>query len=108
MKIETFTKRYCVGKTLQEIERMYGEYKETHITPAGIMTKPPKRSPLYKKVNRRKVFEHDHLKEKDNVVGPAHAYCNLQRQTRRFFIPVIFHNGSNYDFHLLIRELIYL
>ena len=86
---------------------MYGEYKETHITPAGIMTKPPKRSPLYKKLNRRKVFDHDHLKEKDNGVGPAHAYCNLQRQTRCFFIPVIFHNGSNYDFHILIRELIY-
>ena len=71
------------------------------------MTKPPKRSPLYKNVNRRKVFDHDDLKEKDNGVGPAHAYCNLQRQTRRFFIPVIFHNGSNYDFHILIRELIY-
>ena len=60
-------------------------------------------SPLYQKINRKKVFDHDHLKEKDNGVGPAHAYCNLQRQTIRFFIPVSFHNGSNYDFHILVR-----
>jgi hypothetical protein len=73
------------------------------MTPAGKMKKPPKSSPLYKKGSRKKVFDHDNLKEKDNGLGPAHAYCNLQIQARRFFIPVIFHNDSNYDFHILIR-----
>ena len=90
MKFKTFLKRYCVGKNLVEIGKMYKEYEETHLTLTGITTKPPKRSPLYKKLNRRKVFDHDRLKEKDNGVGPAHSYCNLQRQHRRFFIPVIF------------------
>ena len=84
MKPETFMARYCEGKNFDEIGKMYEEYKETHMTPAGIMTKPPKRSPLYKKINRKKEFDHDHLKEKDNGVGPAHAYCNLQRQTQTF------------------------
>ena len=68
---------------------MYEEYKETHITPASEMTKPPQRSPFYMEINRKKVFEHDHLKEKDIGVGPAHAYCNLQRQAIRFFIHVV-------------------
>ena len=66
-----------------------------------------KTSPLYKKINREKVFDHDHLLEKDNGICSAHRYCNIQRQTRRFFIPVFIHNGSNYDFHLFVRELIY-
>ena len=81
--------------------------KKYNITPAGQMTKSPKIYPLYKKINRKKVFDHDHLKEKYNGARPAHVYCNLQRQHRGFFISVIFQNGSNYDFHILIRKLIY-
>ena len=34
MKLGTFVKRYCVGKNLEDIGKMYEEYKETHITPA--------------------------------------------------------------------------
>ena len=84
MKKETFTKRYCEGKTLADIGKMYDEYKETHITPEGKMTKPPKRYPLYKNANRKKVFDHDHLKEKDNGVGPAHAYCKSSKTNETF------------------------
>ena len=62
--------------------------------------------PLRKHCNRVKVADHDHLLEKDNFLGAAHSYCNLQRQTRRTFITVICHNAANYDWHLLIRELI--
>ena len=36
--------------------------------------------------------------------GAAHSLCNLRYQEQRN-IPVIIHNGSNYDFHLLIKEL---
>ena len=32
IKKETFSKRYCEGKTLADIENMYDEYKETHYT----------------------------------------------------------------------------
>ena len=36
--------------------------------------------------------------------GAAHYLCNLRYQEQRD-IPVIIHNGSNYDFHLLIKDL---
>ena len=36
--------------------------------------------------------------------GAAHSICNLRYSTQRD-IPVVIHNGSNYDFHLLIKEL---
>ena len=34
----------------------------------------------------------------------AHSLCNLRYQEQRD-IPVMIHNGSNYDFHLLIKDL---
>ena len=36
--------------------------------------------------------------------GAAHSLCNLRYKEQRN-IPVIIHNGSNYDFHLLIKDL---
>ena len=36
--------------------------------------------------------------------GAAHAICNLKYSTQKD-IPVVIHNGSNYDFHLIIKEL---
>ena len=36
--------------------------------------------------------------------GAAHSICNLRYQEQRD-IPAIIHNGSNYDFHLLIKDL---
>ena len=90
-----------------KVLELYKEFIKTGIPPPLIKKKPPKRSPLYKKKNRQKALDHEHLLEHDNFVGVAHSYCNLNRQPRRFFIPVFFHNGSNYDFRLLLRELIH-
>ena len=36
--------------------------------------------------------------------GPACRICNL-RYKQQNFIPIIFHNGSDYDFNLLYSEL---
>ena len=33
------------------------------------------------------------------------SICNLRYETQKN-IPVVIHNGSNYDFHLLISELV--
>ena len=66
--------------------------------------KKPKRLALYTKKNRQKVLDHNNLIEKENLLGVAHSICNLQRQSRHLFMPIIFHNGSNYDFHLMLRE----
>ena len=49
-----------------------------------------------------KVRDHDHYT--GNYRGAAHSLCNLRYSTQ-VDIPVIFHNGSNYDFNLIITGL---
>ena len=46
----------------------------------------------------------DRCHETGNYRGPACKICNL-RYKQQNFIPVIFHNGSGYDFNLLYSEL---
>ena len=46
----------------------------------------------------------DHCHETGKCRGPACKICNL-RYKQQSFIPVIFHNGSGYDFNLLYSEL---
>ena len=52
--------------------------------------------------NYRKFRDHSHFKDKYGYV--AHSIYNL-----RFNVlnetPVAFHNGSNYDYHFIIKEL---
>ena len=50
----------------------------------------------------RKVRDHDHYTGKYR--GAAYSICNLRYSTQKD-IPVLFHNGSNYDFNLIITEL---
>ena len=52
--------------------------------------------------NHKKVRDHCHYTGKYS--GAAHSICNLQNKTIKK-IPVIFHNGSKYDWHLIIKEL---
>lgn len=55
-------------------------------------------------------FKSDHVKVRDHCHltgkyrGPAHQGCNLNYKDART-IPVVFHNLSNYDAHLLIRDV---
>ena len=44
-----------------KLSKMYKEYKKTGVPPLIIKKIPPKRSPLYKKINRQKVIDHNHL-----------------------------------------------
>ena len=54
------------------------------------------------KKKHRKVCDHDHYTGKYR--GAAHSICNLHYYTQKD-IRVLFHNGSNYDFNLIITEL---
>ena len=36
--------------------------------------------------------------------GAVHSICNLRYRTPKG-IPVVFHNGSTYDYHFIIKEL---
>ena len=49
-----------------------------------------------------KVRDHCHYTGKYR--GAAHDICNLRYKIRKE-IPVVFHNGSTYDYHFIIKEL---
>ena len=52
--------------------------------------------------NHWKVRDHCHFTGK--YISPAHSVCNLKFNVPNE-IPVVFHNGSNYDYHFIIEEL---
>ncbi|XP_071052135.1 uncharacterized protein [Onthophagus taurus] len=49
-----------------------------------------------------KVCDHDHLT--GLYRGPAHAVCNINYQLPKF-IPIFFHNLSNYDCHMFVNDM---
>ena len=53
-------------------------------------------------VKYRRIRDHCHYTGKYR--GAAHNICNLRYKTRKK-IPVVFHNGSIYDYHFIIKEL---
>ena len=59
-----------------------------------------KKNKYYKKL--MKVKDHDHYTGKYR--SEAHSICNLRYKTQKDILFVI-HNGSNYNFHLIITEL---
>ena len=50
----------------------------------------------------RKVSDHCHYT--GEYRGAAHSMCNLKYIVPKK-IPIVFHNGSNYDYHFIIKEL---
>ena len=52
--------------------------------------------------DNKKVKDHCHFRGKYR--GAAHDKCNMNYKITQD-IPVIFHNGSTYDYHLIIKEL---
>ena len=50
----------------------------------------------------QKVRDHYHYAGKYR--GAAHSKCNLRYRIPKE-IPVVFHNGSTYDYHFIIKQL---
>ena len=46
----------------------------------------------------------DHCYYTGKFRGAAHSVCNLRYKTPNE-IPVVFHNGSTYDYHFIIKEV---
>ena len=58
---------------------------------------------LSKSINYWKVKDHCHYAGKDR--GVAHGICNLKFNVP-YEIPVVFCNGSNYNYHFIIKEIV--
>ena len=56
--------------------------------------------------NAFKLFDkvRDHCRYTGKFRGAAHSICNLRYKTQKE-IPVVFHNGSTYDYHFIINKL---
>ena len=52
--------------------------------------------------NKKKVRDHCHYIGKFR--GSAHNECNLRYKVYKK-IPIVFHNGSTYDYHFIIKKL---
>ena len=50
----------------------------------------------------RKFIDHFHYTEECR--GAAHSICNSKQSVSKK-IPVVFHNGSNYDYHFIKKVL---
>ena len=46
----------------------------------------------------------DHCHHTGKYRGAAHSICNLRYKIPKE-IPVVFHNGSTYDYHFIIKQL---
>ena len=51
---------------------------------------------------RKKVRDHCHYTRKFR--GAAHSVCSLRYKVPKE-IPIVFHNGSTYDYHFIIKKL---
>ena len=54
----------------------------------------------FESINYHKLRDHCHYRGKYR--GAAHSICNLKFNVPNE-IPVVFHNGSNYDYHFIIK-----
>ena len=87
----SFCKREMVELTVEE-QKEYENARYCHIC----------KKVFGDKKKHKKVRDHDHHSGKYG--GAAHSIWNLRYSTQKDR-PVLFHNGSNYDFNLIITEL---
>ena len=58
-----------------------------------------------KKILKIKIWKvRDHCHYTGTYKGAVHSICNLKYSVPKI-IPIAFQNGSNYDYHLIIKEL---
>ena len=86
-----FEEKEMIPLTNKEIES-YENQKVCHIS---------KEKFLYDK-SKKKVRDHCHYTGKFR--GATHSQCNLRYKVPKE-IPVVFHNGSTYDYHFIIKQL---
>ena len=88
-----FEKRKMLPLTKEEL-KSYQDAKVCHICGKKILKK------FAKDKNYRKVRDYYIGRYR----GAAHSICNLKFKVPNE-IPILFHSGSNYDYHFIIKEL---
>ena len=58
-----------------------------------------------KEFDKKNYKVRDHFHYTGKYRGPAHNICNLRYKIPKE-IPIVFHNGSTYDYHFIIKELV--
>ena len=59
----------------------------------------------FDKSDKKNYKVRDHCHYTGKYKGAAHNICNLRYKVPKE-IPVVFHNGSTYDYHFIIKELV--
>ena len=101
-KIINCEKKDMIPLTKEEKED-YNNQKVCYICKKEFITSDTIESSSLEGNKHYKVRDHCHYTGKYR--GAAHNICNLRYKIPKD-IPIIFHNGSTYDFHFIIRELV--
>ena len=81
----------------------YNDQKVCYICKKEFDTIDTTKSSSLERKKHHKVRDHCHYTGKYR--GAAHNICNLRYKVPKE-IPVVFHNGSTYDYHFIIKELV--
>ena len=98
MKLIDYEKKEIIPLTNEE-KKSYEKQKVCYICEKEFSTDKNNEEEykLYKKVK-------DHCHYTGKYRGAAHNICNLRYKIPKK-IPVVFHNGSTYDYHFIIKQL---
>ena len=103
-------KKFCQDLKKQARSIIDFEKKEMNLTPEEEFKNDMAdkcyicNKPFYKDKKNSYIKVRDHCHYTGKYRGAAHKICNLMYNTPRE-IPVVFHNGSSYDYHFIITGL---
>ena len=101
-KIINYEKKKMISLTTEE-KVHYNKQKVCYICKKEFDNNDTTKSSSLERKKQQKVRDHCHYTGKYR--GAAHNICNLRYKIPKE-IPVVFHNGSTYDYHFIIKELV--
>ena len=102
MKIINYEKKKIIPLTTEE-KIYYNKQKICYICKKEFNNNDTTESSSLERKKQQKVKDHCHCTGKYR--DAAHNICNLRYKVPKE-IPVVFHNGSTYDYHFIIKELV--
>ena len=101
MKILNQGKKEMIPLTNEENEYYEMQKSLLHMLKKLILLKMMKKEQNIHKGNHK---GRDHCHYTGKFGGAAHSICNLRYKISKTFL-VVFHNGSTYDYHFIIKQL---